>query len=121
LTNCSKRTKSCAACRDVGGSVLTDDQHRRLVVKGKVLGRRRLAGIVGIVTPDTALVSHAGCKKVRWLADATSWSPRTKADLAALVVRLAQENPSWRYTRIRGGLKEPGHDVGRNTIKAILQ
>src|SRR4029453_13900850 len=30
---------------------LTDDQRRRLAVKGKVLGRRRLAGIVGIVTP----------------------------------------------------------------------
>src|SRR5439155_21938921 len=32
---------------------LTDDQRRRLAAKGKVLGRRRLAGIVGIVTPDT--------------------------------------------------------------------
>jgi hypothetical protein len=34
---------------------LTNDQRRRLAVKGKVLGRRRLAGIVGIVTPDTIL------------------------------------------------------------------
>src|SRR5205814_10117492 len=34
---------------------LTDDQRRRLAAKGKVLGRRRLAGIVGIVTPDTIL------------------------------------------------------------------
>jgi hypothetical protein len=34
---------------------LTDDQRRRLAVKGKVLGRRRLAGIAGIVTPDTIL------------------------------------------------------------------
>ena len=34
---------------------LTDDPRRRLVVKGKVLGRRRLADIAGIVTPDTSL------------------------------------------------------------------
>ena len=34
---------------------LTDDQRRRLAVKGKVLGRRRLATVAGIVTPDTIL------------------------------------------------------------------
>jgi putative transposase len=34
---------------------LTDDQRRRLAVKGKILGRRRLAEIAGIVTPDTIL------------------------------------------------------------------
>jgi putative transposase len=34
---------------------LTDDQRRRLAVKGKVLGRRRLAEVAGIVTPDTLL------------------------------------------------------------------
>ena len=34
---------------------LTDDQRRRLAVKGKVLGRRRLADVAGIVTPDTIL------------------------------------------------------------------
>jgi hypothetical protein len=30
---------------------LTDDQRRRLAVKGKALGRRRLGDIAGIVTP----------------------------------------------------------------------
>src|SRR5215510_1309793 len=34
---------------------LTDDQRRRLAVKGKALGRRRLGAIAGIVTPDTIL------------------------------------------------------------------
>jgi hypothetical protein len=34
---------------------LTDDQRRRLAVKGRVLGRRHLAAIAGIVTPDTIL------------------------------------------------------------------
>src|SRR5499426_1294269 len=34
---------------------LTDHQRRRLAVKGKALGRRRLGDIGGIVTPDTIL------------------------------------------------------------------
>jgi putative transposase len=34
---------------------------------------------------------------------------------------MAQENPTWGYTRIRGGLQHLGHDVGRNTIRAILK
>ena len=38
----------------------TDDQRRRLAVKGKILGRRRLAAIAGIVTPDTILRGIVG-------------------------------------------------------------
>jgi hypothetical protein len=34
---------------------------------------------------------------------------------------MATENPTWGYTRIRGGLKCLGHEVARNTIKAILK
>ena len=44
--------------RTVNGSRrlrLTDDQRRRLAVKGNVLGRRHLAAVAGIVTPDTIL------------------------------------------------------------------
>src|SRR4051794_37419704 len=102
---------------------LTDDERRRLAVKGKVLGRRRLAGIAGIVTPDTILRWYRTlvAKKYDGSHARRPGRPRTKADIAALVVRLAQENPRWGYTRIRGGLKGLGHDVGRNTIKAILR
>jgi putative transposase len=34
---------------------------------------------------------------------------------------MANENPTWGYTRIRGGLTNLGHDLARNTIKAILR
>jgi putative transposase len=47
--------------------------------------------------------------------------PSTKRDVAALIVRMATENPTWGYTRIRGGLKRVGHDVARNTIKVMLE
>src|ERR1700681_4905694 len=102
---------------------LTDDQRRRLAVKGKVLGRRRLADIAGIVTPDTILrwYRRLVTKKYDGSKTRRPGRPRTKPDIAALVGRMADENPTWGYTRIRGGLKRLGHDVARNTIKAILK
>jgi hypothetical protein len=101
----------------------TDDQRRRLAVKGKALGRRRLADVAGIVTPDTILRWYR-----RLIANKYDGStarrvgrPKTKPDVVALVIRMANENPTWGYTRMRGGLKSLGHDVARNTIKAILK
>jgi putative transposase len=101
---------------------LTDDQRRRLAVKGQVLGRRRLAAVAGIVTPDTILrwYRRLVAKKYDGSKTRRPGHPSTKPDIAALAVRMATENPTWGYTRIRGGLKRLGHDVARNTIKAIL-
>ncbi len=102
---------------------LTDDQRRRLAVKGKVLGRRRLADIAGIVTPDTILRWYRKlvAKKYDGSKTRRPGRPSTKPNIAVLVVRMATENPTWGYTRIRGGLKRLGHDIARNTIKAILK
>jgi len=38
--------------------LLTDDQRRRLAVKGKILGRKLLAEIGTVFTPDTVLRWH---------------------------------------------------------------
>jgi hypothetical protein len=67
------------------------------------------------------VVSDARCEEIRSFERATPGRPRTKADLGALVVRMAKENPTWGYTRIRGGPKGLDHDVARNTIKAIVK
>jgi hypothetical protein len=101
---------------------LTNDQRRRLAVKGQVLGRRRLAAVAGIVTPDTILrwYRRLVAKKYDGSNTRRPGRPSTKPDIAALVVRMATENPTWGYTRIRGGLKCLGHDAARNTIKAVL-
>src|SRR5262249_6826372 len=39
----------------VGRLRFTDDQRRRLAVKGKIVGRRRLGEFAGLVTPETLL------------------------------------------------------------------
>src|SRR5262249_28547175 len=102
---------------------LTDDQRRRLAVKGKVIGRRRLGSIAGIVTPDTILrwYRRLVAKKYEGSNSRRPGRPSPQPDIAPLVVRLATEHPTWGYTRIRGGPKGVGHDVARNTIKAILK
>ena len=101
---------------------LTDDQRRRLAVKGRILGRKLLGECACIVTPDTILRWY-------WRLVAAKYDgstrrepgrPRTKDDLAALIVRMATENPTWGYTRIRGGLRHLGHEIGRPTIRRIL-
>ena len=43
------------------------------------------------------------------------------AEIRRLVLRMAEDNPTWGYTRIQGALKNVGHRVGRSTIARILK
>jgi HTH-like domain len=47
--------------------------------------------------------------------------PGVIKEIRQLVVRMAEENPTWGYTRIRGALKNIGHRVGRSSIARILK
>ena len=102
---------------------LTDAQRRRLAVRGRRLGRRALTGVAGIVTPDTILRWYRRliAKKYDGSAHRGRGRPATAREIAELVVRMAEENPRWGYTRIRGALANLGHEIGRNTVKRILQ
>jgi putative transposase len=42
-------------------------------------------------------------------------------EIRRLVVRMAEENPTWGYTRIQGAVKNVGHRVGRSTIARIVK
>ena len=73
---------------------LNDDQRRRLAVKGKLLGRRVLGEIAGIVAPDTILrwYRQLVAKKYDGSGRRGPGRPRIEGELADLVVRVAQEN-----------------------------
>ena len=101
---------------------LTNDQRRSLAVRAKALGRAGLNGIACIVTPDTLLrwYHNLVAKKYDGSAARGPGRPSTKTDIAKLVVQMANANPGWGYTRLRGALWNLGYDLGRNTIKRIL-
>ena len=41
-------------------------------------------------------------------------------EIEALIVRMAHDNPTWGYLRIKGALQNLGHRVARTTIANIL-
>ena len=101
---------------------LTDADWCRLARRGQRLGRRLLREIATIVTPDTILRWHRHLIARKWTyAKGRSYRPGVINEIRRLAVRMAVENPTWGYTRIRGALKNVGHRVGRSTIARILK
>ena len=76
---------------------LTDDQRRRLAAKAKGLGRKRLAEVAGIVTPETLLAWHRKliAEKYDGSAKRKPGRPRTDSEIEELVVKLDKENRDW--------------------------
>ena len=102
---------------------LTDKQRRSLAVRGKLLGRKNLGEVAGIVTPDTILRWYRRLVATKYDGTAKRRAPgrpTTAKEIADLVIEMAKANPSWGYTRIRDALRHLGHELGRNTIKRIL-
>jgi putative transposase len=102
---------------------LTDDQRRRLAAKARKLGRKLLAEVATIVTPETLLAWHRKliAQKYDGTAQRGPGRPRTAAALETLVVQLAEENRDWGYRRIQGALSNLGHEIARSTIAKILE
>ena len=100
----------------------TDAERRRLAAKAKLVCRSVLREIGSLVTPDTLMRWHRQLIAKKYDGhQGKVGRPTVASEIAALVVRMARENPSWGYTRIRGALWNIGHDVGRNTIARMLE
>jgi putative transposase len=102
---------------------LNDNQRRRLAVKAKTLGRKVLAEVATIVTPETLLAWHRKliARKYDGSACRAVGRPRIAGEIEALVVCMAAENRDWGYRRIEGALANLGHEVARSTIAQILE
>src|SRR5438105_4970892 len=105
--------ENCVLREQIGRRRLrfTDDQRRRLAAKAKKLGRKVLAQVATIVTPETLLAWHRKliAKKYDGSAFRTPGRPPTSTEISNLVLRMAEEKPSWGYRRIHGPVANPGH------------
>ena len=100
---------------------LTDDDRRRLAARAYRVGRAALQEIATIATPDTLLRWHRQLIARKWSYARRPGRRGVLLAIRRLVVRMAEENPTWGYTRIQGALKNVGHRVGRSTIRRILK
>jgi putative transposase len=110
--------------RGDGRPKFTDEQRRRLAGKAKLIRYGRLKEIVGLVTPQTLLGWHRKLIAKKYDSSGVRrrvGRPPTKDELRDLVIRMAEENRGWGYTRIRGALANLGHDIDRGTIAEILK
>jgi transposase InsO family protein len=102
---------------------LTDTERRRLAALAHPLGRKRINEVVSIATPDTLMRWYKrliaqkfdGSKQRRKLG-----RPRVEEEVEQLVVRMAEENPTWGYRRIQGALANLGHHIDKITVRNIL-
>jgi putative transposase len=103
---------------------LTDTERRRLATLAHRLGRQRLQEVATLVTPITLMRWYKrliaqkfdGSKQRRQLG-----RPRVAEEIERLVVRMAEENPTWGYRRIQGALANLGHSINAITVRNILR
>jgi putative transposase len=103
---------------------LSDTERRRLAALAHPLGRQRLMEVATIATPDTLLRWYKrliaqkfdGSTKRRQVG-----RPRVAEEVEQLVIRMAEENPSWGYRRIQGALANVGHPIDKLTVRNILR
>ena len=77
---------------------LTDDQRRKLAIRGKALGRKLLGEVATIVTPDTILAWRRKLIAQKWTHPRKgAGRPPTAREVEQLVLRMAEENPGWGY------------------------
>ncbi len=101
---------------------LTDTERRRLAALAHPLGRKRLQEVATIATPATLLRWYKrliaqpfnGSRHRRHLG-----RPRVAEEIEQLVVRMAEENPTWGYRRIQGALANLGCHLDAITVRNI--
>jgi putative transposase len=101
----------------------TDAERALLARKAKAVGRKALMELETIVSPDTLLRWHRRLIAEKWnfVHRRGPGRPGIMQEIADLIVRMAQDNPGWGYTRIQGALGNLRHRVGRGTIANVLK
>src|SRR5215218_1964381 len=107
--------------RQVARPTLTPADRVLLAAFSRVLPRRAWKASL-LWTPATLLRWHRELVARRWTyPHRRPGRPPTRAEVRALVVRLARENPGWGYRRIRGELVGLGIKLAASTVWTILK
>ena len=94
------------------------DRALTAALSGLLPARRRL-GL--LVTPATILRWHRHLVRRRWTNPYTRpGRPAIPARVRALILRLANENPTWGYRRVHSELAGLGYQIGASTVWKIL-
>ena len=101
----------------------TDAERALLARKAKAVGRKALRELDTLVSPDTLLRWHRQLVAQKWtfVHRRGPGRPRIMREISELIVRMAQENSGWGYTRIQGALSNLNHRVARGTIANVLK
>lgn len=101
----------------------TDEQRRRLAVKGKALTPDEREGCCQIVRPSTLLAWFRQLSAKKYDSSTRRKKPgrpRRADEIREPVIKLARENLGWGYTRIRDALRGLKIEIGRSTVAIIL-
>ena len=105
--------------------LLSDDQRRRLAVKGQILGRKRLEEVGTLFTPDTMMRWHRTLVAKKWDSsdrrEKKPGRPRIRQVIVDLTVKFAKQNPTWGFDRIQGELAKVGYPICDTTVSNILK
>ncbi|MET0164595.1 MAG: hypothetical protein ABW318_06275 [Vicinamibacterales bacterium] len=101
----------------------TDADPALLARKAKAVGRKALLDLDTVVSPDTLIGWHRRLVAQKWgfSKQRGPGRPGIMREISQLIVRMAQENPGWGYTRIQGALANLSHKVGRGTVANVLK
>src|SRR6266571_3511560 len=92
-----------------------------LAATSRLLPQDRWASF--LVTPQTLLRWHRELVRRKWTypKGRRSGRPPVDPEVAALILRMARENPRWGCVRICGELRKLGIRVGATTIRTLLR
>lgn len=101
----------------------SDAERALLARKAKAVGRKALRKLDTLVSPDTLMRWHRRLVAEKWnfAHRRGPGRPGVMREISALIVRMAQENLGWGYTRIQGALASLRHKVSRGMVANVLK
>lgn len=103
---------------------LCNEEKKSLARVAVQMGRKLLAEVASIVTPETLFRWHRELVARKFDGSrkrAKQGRPPTDEEVEALVLQFARENRSWGYRRIVGALANVGHAISHQTVANILE